>query len=32
MNAKIDAIFDGPLERFWLTLAVFLGLENECLV
>ena len=35
INAKIDAIFEGPLERFWLTLGVFLGpwtLENECLV
>ena len=31
IDAKIDAIFEGPLERFWLTLGVFLGpwtLEN----
>ena len=35
VDAKIAATFEGPLERCWLTLAVFLGpwtLENECLV
>ena len=35
IDAKIDAIFEGPLERVWLTLGVFWGpwtLENECLV
>ena len=35
IDAKIDAIFEGPLERFWLTLGVFWGpwtLENECFV
>ena len=24
-DAKIDAIFEGPLKRCWLTLVVFLG-------
>ena len=23
INAKFDVIFEGPLERFWLTLGVF---------
>ena len=35
IDANIDVIFEGPLERFWLTLGVFWGpwtLENECLV
>ena len=35
IDTKIEAIFEGPLERFWLTLGVFLRpwtLENECLV
>ena len=35
IDAKIDAIFEGPVERLWLTLGMFLGpctLENACLV
>ena len=35
IDAKIEAFFEVLLQRFWLTLGVFLGsrtLENECLV
>ena len=35
IDANIEAIFEGPLERFWLTLGKLLGpwtLENERLV